>query len=840
MAAPHPPRGHVVTPGELVDWNRLDRLIEEALAIPDDGREAFLSRTCGDDRELYARALAILEHHDPSARYFSALGAGIAADSELSDMPLRRIGPYQLLEVLGEGGMGRVWLAEQKEPVRRQVALKVLKLGMDTEQIVARFESERQALAFMDHPCIARVFDGGTTPEGRPYFAMEYVEGAFITRYCDTRRLDVQARVRLFIEVCRAVQHAHMKGVIHRDIKPSNVLVSDREGAPAPKVIDFGIAKAVTGSLTDRTLVTSMGQMVGTPAYMSPEQADPRGRDVDSRTDVYSLGIVLYEILAGALPFDFDPAREPGSVLSYLLGDQAVPTPSARLSTLADTQEAVADLRGCQARELRSTLQGDLDWIVMKALERDRERRYETVNELADDLGRYLGHEPVVARPPTAAYRFRRFARRHRAGVVGAVATAVTLILGMVGTSIGLVRARAAEAAAQQEAEAAGQIADFLSGLFWGPGPVQARNAGMTALDLLNLGAERVRADLVDQPLVQAQLLQSIGEAYGELFLPERAVALFDEALVIRERELGSDHIEVARTLAELSRRVGEAGQRDRMEDLLFRAIPIYEREHGPQSIGVARAKFNLGIYYRNTGRLEEAFTMMSGAKEIYEGLEDQDTPRSELRDQSPRHLVARLHSHLAVAHRVQGEYDAAVDLAEQALETFRETLTPNHPQMVATLSVIAGVRMLQGRHEEAYRIYRDALDRQERGVGPWDPRTVGTIRNVARAASSLDRLSEADSLLDRALVVADSIHGSDSAPSADVHWELGNLALQTRDYVEAESHLRAALRQRESASAHGDVDELVGLLTVALEGQGRFDDAAALASPGATPDGPR
>ncbi len=355
-----------------------------------------------------------------------ALKGAVTADGDGD--PARRIGPYRLLQIIGEGGMGEVWLAEQLEPVRRRVAIKVIKAGMDTKQVVARFESERQALALMDHPAIAKVFDAGSTPEGRPYFVMEYVAGIPINAHCDNHTLNTEQRLRLFIELCEGVQHAHHKAIIHRDLKPSNILVSLSDGKARAKIIDFGIAKATGSRLTERTFFTELGAVIGTPEYMSPEQADLTGQDVDTRTDIYSLGVILYQLLTGELPFESRQLRSSSyEELRRRLRDIEPARPSIRLRTLGDGATASAKSRASDPRSLRRQLEGDLDAITMKALEKERDRRYGTPSELAADIGRHLRHEPVLARAPSQVYRIQKYIRRHRIGA--AVASGLALLL---------------------------------------------------------------------------------------------------------------------------------------------------------------------------------------------------------------------------------------------------------------------------------------------------------------------------------------------------------------------------------------------------------------------------
>jgi hypothetical protein len=413
-------------------------------------REAFLERACRDDSDLRERVEGLLSVHacaeDLFTECISALrspadnreapSAGDLAQGFAEEQPGARIGNYKLLQKIGEGGCGAVYLAEQEKPVRRPVALKVIKLGMDTRAVIARFDAERQALAMMDHPNIAKVLDAGATHTGRPYFVMELVRGTRITDYCDENRVDTRQRLELFIQVCHAIQHAHQKGIIHRDIKPSNIIVTVHDGAPAPKVIDFGIAKATEAPLTDKTLLTTRNQFIGTPAYMSPEQAAAGGLDIDTRSDIYSLGVVLYELLTGKTPFDPKALVRSGvDEMRRTLREIDPQRPSAALTVLSGNDLAAAALRRhSEPPRLIALIRGDLDWIVMKALEKERARRYETANGLAMDIRRHLDNEPVIARPPSRAYRLQKLVRRNKVVFVSGAVVTVALVAGL-GTS---------------------------------------------------------------------------------------------------------------------------------------------------------------------------------------------------------------------------------------------------------------------------------------------------------------------------------------------------------------------------------------------------------------------
>jgi len=637
-------------------------------------------------------------------------------------------GRYTLREILGEGGMGTVYRAEQSQPVKRPVALKLIKTGMDSRTVLARFDAERQALALMDHPNIARVYDGGVTEANQPFFVMELVRGVPITDYCDQHRLPVQARLELFVAVCQAVQHAHQKGIIHRDIKPSNVMVTEVDGRPTPKVIDFGVAKATEFSLTDQNL-SETGAIVGTPTYMSPEQADPSTQDIDTRTDVYALGVILYELLAGAPPLDASQLKR-GALLEMLRMVREVdpPKPSTKVST-SEALPSIAANRGTDPVQLRRALRGDLDWIVMKALEKDRTRRYETANGLGTDILRHLASEPVLAAPPSRSYRLRKFVRKHRVGVIAASLVLLLLLAGVTGTTWGLFEARRsarAERVAKLEAQERKALAEAneRKALAAAEEEKKAKETVEAVLDFVEnniltaarpkdqfggLGNDVKLADAVqaalssignefpDKPLIEARLRLGIGACFLNLGKPEIAVK----------------ELEAARTL--------------------------YRRERGPDHHDTLRSMQGLALGYLFLGRRTEALKFI---EEVLTGI------KTKLGPDHPATL--RCMNDLAGAYAANGRHADAVKLNEETLALRRAKLGPDHPDTLKSMHNLAANYEALGRSADAVKLNEETLALRKSKLGPDHPDTLESMNDLASGYLAGGRTREALPLMAR------------------------------------------------------------------------------------------
>jgi non-specific serine/threonine protein kinase/serine/threonine-protein kinase len=689
------------------------------------------------------------------------------------------IGPYRILGVLGEGGMGTVYEAAETGPVRRRVALKIVRAGLNSREVLARFALERQALALMNHDGIAKVFHAGATERGEPYFAMELVHGLPITEYCDSQRLNARQRLELFNTVCQAVQHAHQKGVIHRDLKPSNIIVTEQDGVARAKVIDFGIAKAVNAQLTDFSLVSRLGEPLGTAMYMSPEQAESSGLDVDTRTDIYSLGVILFELLVGEPPMA--PRGEAIHIFMARLASRRTdpPMPSSRLTTLGSGRDAIAYARHTDPESLRRQLRGDLDWIVVKALDPDRTRRYDSAAALAADIKRHLTNEPVAARAPSTGYRLRKFVLRHPVAVPLATLAILATATSASFAAAGMVRARRAEQLAQQEAAAARSVTDFLVGLF--APDAGAAGGELTARQLLSRGASRASRELASEPLLRGRILHTVGKAYATLGLYDEARTQLDEALAARTRAYGATSLPVAETELELASVTSSHGDLAAAEGHYARALAIRQSLLGPEHPLVARAVYGIGALRWQQRRLDEAETEYRRALRIDERFAADSAEMAEdlmglgivfaqrkqfaqAESLMKRSITVQERqlgrdnadpaslNNLAGVYWSMGRYEDALPLQERVRRTFEQTLDPSHPDIATAYSNLGETYWKLGRFAEAESLFHRSIAMKEKRLAPGNPSLAITLHSMAGLLRDEGKRSEAETAYRRAL----------------------------------------------------------------------------------------
>jgi serine/threonine protein kinase len=706
-------------------------------ATPDE-RATFLDQACGDDPLLRQRVEELLANHFEQDNFMQKPAVDVAAvgkpASPLSESPGTLIGRYKLLQKIGEGGMGVVYMAEQEEPVRRKVALKIIKLGMDTKLVVARFEAERQALALMDHPNIARVLDGGATETGRPYFVMELVQGVPITEFCDKNHLSTEQRLKLFIPVCQSIQSAHQKGIIHRDLKPTNILVTlNPDGSGFPKVIDFGVAKATSQKLTEKTLFTAHGMMVGTPAYMSPEQAEMSRMDVDTRADIYSLGALLYELLTGTPPFPEQRLRSAGyNEMQRIILEEKPERPSTRLSTLQGEQRSVvARNRGASELALGRAFPGDLDWIVMKCLEKDRARRYETANGLAHDIGRHLRSEPITARPPSRLYAFQKTLRRHWVGFAAVAAVLVAFAIGMLFSALEAVRARRAESLAKERLAESQAVLRFTAEVFANADP--ARNSRtITVAESLGAAARRLETDVALQPGSKARLQENLAWTYHTLGLNEEAIPLGEKARDYCLANLGPESPDTLLVLNNLAIYYDEGGRPAEALKLKEQVLALRRKVSGPEDPETLRAMNNLANAYRDAGRLAQATTLLEQALALRRKVSGPEHPET---------LLAM--RNLASCYDHAGRREEALKLREQVLMLRRKVSGPEHPETLAAMSGLGISYFEAGRLEEVLKLQEEVLALSRKVMGPEHPHTLIYMQNLADSYEAAGRLEE-------------------------------------------------------------------------------------------------
>jgi serine/threonine protein kinase/tetratricopeptide (TPR) repeat protein len=759
--------------------NSEETILVEALRLPPAERSAYLDQSTGGNISLRLRVESLLRSYQAGDFLEQAvapvLGQTIASPIPLTEKAGDRIGRYKLLQKIGEGGCGVVYMADQEEPVRRRVALKIIKVGLDTKSVIARFEAEGQALALMDHPNIAKVFDAGATETGRPFFVMELVCGMKITDYCDEAKLSFRARLDLFMQVCHAIQHAHQKGIIHRDIKPSNILVTINDGVAVPKVIDFGIAKATGGlQLTDKTVFTAFGQFIGTPAYMSPEQAVMTSLDIDTRSDIYALGVLLYELLTGKTPFETKELLAIGlDEMRRTIREKDPERPSTRLSTLPDKElSTTARSRGLDAPKLISQLRGDLDWIVMKALEKDRARRYETANGLAMDLQRHLNNEPIAARPPSTAYVLTKLARRHTLAFAAAGIVAFTLLGGILVSSWYAVRATRAEKVAEkerqqaiterakaQEAEAeAKAVNDFLQKdvLSQAQASTQAQSGitvdpNITVRQALDHAAERLESRFTNQPLVEASIRMTLAASYDELGEQAAARRNSERAFELRERILGAEHPLTLDSMIGLAGILTSAGSPNEAVAFCEKTFALLKRLRGRAHPDTFKCMDNLGMAYGAVGRWSEAVVLLEESVQLHKAKQG---------PQDGQTLMSR--DNLAIAYQRAGRLKEALPLCEETFNLWKTNFGPDHPGTLASMGELAAIYGDAGRLSEALRLNEETLKLFRAKLGPEHPNTLTSMNNLARAYQAADRLNEALPLFEEALKLRKSKLGPD------------------------------------------------------------------------------
>ena len=758
-----------------IDPQRVQALFLGALEASDPvARRDFLDQQCRSDQALRRRVEALLAAHDAQTGFDGEpsgppLGATLEPSTQVSQGTLIA-GRYKLLEAIGEGGMGTVWVAEQTQPVKRKVALKLIKAGMDSRSVLARFEAERQALALMDHPNIATVLDGGLTAEGRPYFVMEYVRGVPLTEYCDARRLTVSERLRLFAPVCQAVQHAHQKGIIHRDLKPSNILVALYDDEPVPKVIDFGLAKAMHQPLTENTVYTAHDMVMGTPLYMSPEQAQLNNMDIDTRSDVYALGVLLYELLTGSTPLERQRFHQAAwDEMRRMIREEDPPLPSTRLSSI-ETLASVAAVRHTEPTRLTRQVRGELDWIVMKALEKDRSRRYESANGLAADVLRYLAGEPVAAAPPSKLYRVQKFVRRHRATVVAATLIVAALLAGIAGTSWQWLRAkRALESEAHQRSisDANARAADAART------QALAQEAAAAAQEKL---AKRRAAEL--QEVAEFQAAQLAGLDAATMGVQIRAGLL--QKFLDTAKSGGLAAAEVDRQRKELEQLLAGVdftglATETLQANIFQRALATIDAEFSEQPLVKARLLQTVAETLVELGLVADAVGPQTEALALRRAALSSADPETAASVQA-----------LAVLNGQLGKLNEALPLFDEAIETRRNALGPEHPDTLTSIFAKGTALYFQGKYAEAEACFGEAAAGRRRVLGIQHRDTLQTVRALSMLRLAQGNLAEAESLAREAAETCRSQFGPLDADTLVAFSGLSSVLKWQRKYAEA------------------------------------------------------
>jgi serine/threonine protein kinase/Tfp pilus assembly protein PilF len=723
------------------------------------------------------------------------------------------IGPYRLMSILGEGGMGIVYLAEQQRPIKRQIALKVVKPGMDSKRVVARFEAERQALALLDHPNIAHVHDGGTTENGRPYFVMEYVKGLPMTEYCDSHKLTIEDRLNLFRQVCLAVHHAHQKGIIHRDIKPSNILVLTEDDQAVPKIIDFGVAKALAQPLIEWTLATEDSQLLGTPEYMSPEQSDMANEDIDTRSDIYSLGVLLYVLLTGVLPFDSTTFREGGiEHIRQIIRETDPKTPSTRLTKLGEEAKKIAESRGTEVTTLARRLHKELEWIPLKAMRKERSERYRSASELADDIENYLNGEPLIAGPPGTGYKLKKFVRRNRILVSGIAALLFVLIAGVVVSTIFAI----GQARARTEAQL---IADFLGNdVLASVGPGKTKGKDVTFRYVLDAASENLEGRFKDQPLVEAYISFILGRTYRHLGELTKAEQHYERAIQLYQRNIGDGHPDTLWVMTQLGWIYWDQGQYHDMQRQFTETLQISQRIHDvipslEAMNGVAYSHLCLGRYKDAESWYEKIFRIV----------------QNELGEENWPDLFYRRFG-LARVYTFQGRYEEAERLFMEAMKTAKYREEASHFEFYHT-TIMADLYREWGRYKQAESLYVKTLDKERLVLGNEHVWTLICMYGLARLYTAQNRHEQAENLFNEMLEIAPRQLGEEHPNTLSYMNGYAVLLTKQKRYDEAEPLFKKALegRRQKLYEDHPDTLESKNDLAMLYKEIGDYDKAEPL-----------